>query len=72
MAGMRSRNCLPAICHVGPAALGCGSVSGTQPRRIVTCGEPPGDPGINPGRAISLATDNPDTRYKCTREAPKG
>ena len=62
MSGMRSRNCLPAICQVGPEALAARRLSGTAPRRIVTCGMRSGPPAISPGRAISLATESPETR----------
>ena len=62
MSGTRSRNCLPAICQVGPRAAASGSSCGTRPRRIVTCGASPGAPAIKPGSAISLATESPEIR----------
>jgi len=62
MSEMRMRNCLPAICQIGPDAVGFGSPSGTCPRRIATCGARSGMPAISPGKAISLATESPKTR----------
>jgi hypothetical protein len=50
------RACLPAICQVKPKASGCGSLSGTGPRGIVTCGARARDGGDQP-RQIDLAGD---------------
>jgi hypothetical protein len=38
MPGTRSRNRLPSICQVGPAALAPSRVAGTAPCRMVTSG----------------------------------
>jgi hypothetical protein len=55
MSGIRIRNCLPAICQVRPEDSGSGRLSGTAPRRIVTCGARRNG-GDQPGQ-IDLAGD---------------
>jgi hypothetical protein len=55
ISGMRNRNCLPAICQVGPTALLSNRLSGAVPRLIVTWGVRSAVLAISPGNSVSLA-----------------